>query len=308
MRDLFNETKKIDVPSLIALRTIFTNSSLIRLIQAGLSKEDIFNLSFDELRSFRFRDKDKYINDLDQINQKIMGSSDLIEWCEEEDIKIISIFDEIYPERFLSIKTPPVLLFCKGNENLLNELFSVCVVGTREPSNLGLEITSKIASFFAKEKINIISGLAMGIDEAAHKAAISVSGQTTAVLVDIKNISPSRNKKLAQDIILNNGLLFSENIPGSTKGESFLYLDRNRLQSALSSSLFLIESSLKSGTATTCRHALEQKRKIYCPNLSSVNSSDFNDGLANELLKKNQAEKITSKDYPRILKLIKNVG
>ena len=185
MRDLFNETKKIDVPSLIALRTIFTNSSLIRLIQAGLSKEDIFNLSFDELRSFRFRDKDKYINDLDQINQKIMGSSDLIEWCEEEDIKIISIFDEIYPERFLSIKTPPVLLFCKGNENLLNELFSVCVVGTREPSNLGLEITSKIASFFAKEKINIISGLAMGIDEAAHKAAISVSGQTTAVLVAV---------------------------------------------------------------------------------------------------------------------------
>ena len=152
--------------------------------------------------------------------------------------------------------------------------------------------------------------MAKGIDEIAHRTALVENGLTTAVLVDIKNISPTSNVELAKAICNKGGLILSENIPGIPKGEKYLYLERNRLQAALSPMVFIIESVEKSGTATTAKEALKQGKKIYVPDLSQIDSNklgSFKDGLHKKLIKTNSVLLFSSKDYPDIIEELMHV-
>ena len=147
----------------------------------------------------------------------------------------------------------------------------------------------------------------MGIDTFAHQASLDVGGFTTAVLVDIKTISPKSNAKLAQSIIDNNGLIFSENIPGTQPNAGYLFTERNRLQTAISKALIVIESSIDSGTSTTCKHALDQGIKVFCSDLSSIKDYPevlFANSLNKKLVDDRKAIKFTKKNYGLILNTI----
>tara|TARA_B100000989_G_scaffold35295_1_gene22429 strand:- start:1121 stop:2044 length:924 start_codon:yes stop_codon:yes gene_type:complete len=303
VQDLFKEDLSFDLEYLLALRLVFDNKGLLKLINSNLTKEEILNLKELGLKSLNFKNIKRYEEGLKNIEKYLIFSKDVLEQLNKDGIKIISIFDKDYPERLRRIELPPVLIFCKGNLSLLDNKKNIAFVGTRKCSELGASISFKTSAFFAENKFNIISGLAKGIDESAHKGALSVAGLTTAVLVDIKSISPNSNKNLVEEILQKNGLLLSENVPGTTQGEPFLFLERNRIQSAISEGVFVIESSLKSGTAKTVEYALKQGKQIYCPDFSQVETSSFeeNRSLNKKLIETFKALPFTNSDYQEII-------
>lgn len=185
---------------------------------------------------------------------------------EENELRVISQWDEEYPNSLKVIKKPPTFLFCRGNIKLLKEERSIAVIGTRNPTDGGYNIGYSTAKYFSSKDYNIVSGLALGIDTSAHIAAIDLKNKTTAVLVTIDNIYPKENQDLADTIIENGGLLLAENKPG-TPIQGPLFVERDRLQSALSKAVFPIETDIKGGTLHTVRFAETQKKKVYCPRL-----------------------------------------
>lgn len=190
--------------------------------------------------------------------------------CIENNIRIISYFDEEYPECLKKIETPPFVLFCKGkflSEKILNK--TIAIIGTRNPENLYAEkCCKKIAEVLKTNGWFNVSGLAEGCDTFGHKNTI---GYTGAVLGQglATEIYPSCNIKLAEEILNKDGFLLSEVLP-SSKSISCFFTERDRLQSALSRAVFVIECSLKSGTLHTINFALKQNKKVFVLNPKGI--------------------------------------
>jgi DNA processing protein len=177
--------------------------------------------------------------------------------------KIITIgFDDPrYPERLKQIPDPPRLLYCRGNIGILHSS-SFAVVGSRRITPYGKEITAKIVRDLAGHFI-ITSGLAMGVDAAAHTATLDAQGKTIAVLGSgIDDITPSSNKSLGERILNEDGLIISEYPPGSIAYPSN-FPARNRIVSGLSLGVLVVEADEKSGALITARCALEQNRDVF---------------------------------------------
>ena len=183
--------------------------------------------------------------------------------CKGQNIKIISILDDIYPKRLKKIVDYPVLLFYKGDISIVNNSKVAAVIGTREPSEYGGRIAYRIGERLAEDSVTVVSGLALGCDSEAHKGCISKFGKTVAVLGNsIDRIYPAKNKNLAENIVLTGGCIISEYGPGQKTGRSSLVL-RDRIQSGLSDVIIVIETGLVGGTMHTVRFAEEQNRKVY---------------------------------------------
>ena len=228
----------------------------------------------------------------------------------DNEIIIISKWCDEYPERMRVIKDqPPPFLYCKGNIDLLKEEKSVAVIGTRNATDEGFELGHLTAKFFADKGYNIVSGLATGIDTSAHQAALFAEGKTTAVLVDIQNIYPKENLLLSDDICNGDGLLFAENIPGTTI-QGPLFARRDRLQSALSKAVFPIETDVAGGTMHTVEFAQKQKKKIFCPDLSKEDGYPINNPMAKGirmLINEGKAEPYSIKKLDKVLKHIEDI-
>ena len=184
------------------------------------------------------------------------------EYMQKHEIKMITIFDEKYPQNLRNIYDPPVVLYIRGNENIINE-FSIAIIGSRVCSNYGIQVAKQFAYNLSKYNINIVSGLAKGIDTYAHVGTIQAKKTTIAVIgsgLDI--IYPEENKKLYEEIIKNNGAIISEYIVG-TKPEKLNFPERNRIISGLSKGILVVEANKKSGTFITVDFALEQGKNIY---------------------------------------------
>lgn len=163
----------------------------------------------------------------------------------------------------MDIEDPPVTLYVKGDARCLNDIFSIAVVGTRHPSEYGEDAAYKLGSLLAKKGITVIGGLAEGCDTAAHKGCLKSNGRTIAVLAHgLDRVYPAQNKKLAEDIFLN-GCLISEYPPGepANKGN---FIQRDRLQSALSAGIIVVETDIAGGTMHTVYYCLRQDRMLGC--------------------------------------------
>ncbi len=175
-------------------------------------------------------------------------------------IKLILRDEPEFPRVLKEIPLPPLAIYLKGN--LPAGETTVSVVGTRKATPEGEEIAYDFSRVLASRGINIVSGLAMGIDSAAHKGALK-TGRTYAVLgTGVDNPYPHLNKKLAEDILAKGGGLISEYPPGSVAFPS-RFLERNRIVSGLSQAVVLIEAPKRSGSLATARFALEQNRDIF---------------------------------------------
>lgn len=178
-----------------------------------------------------------------------------------------------YPKKLEELENPPFWLFTQGNTNLLNAK-CVGIVGTREPSQIGLFLTQAVAAHFIKTDYSIVSGLAYGIDQAAHNASLLFNIPTIAVLGTGVNSNYPKNSDLIRDkIIAGNGLIITEYLPDQ-KPSKENFVRRNRIQAALSDILVPVEWNLKSGTAHTVKKASELKRKILCPILRDSEVSE----------------------------------
>lgn len=182
----------------------------------------------------------------------------------KEEIKIITYRDKNYPKLLREIYLPPALLYVKGKLNLSLE-FPIAVVGTRKPTLYGKEIAQDISKDLTAAGITIVSGLALGIDTLAHRAAVEHNQSTIAVLgsgIDEKSIYPASNRRLAHDIIQNSGAIISE-YPLGTLPLKQNFPARNRIISGLSLGVLVIEAPKESGALITANSALEQNREVF---------------------------------------------
>lgn len=199
--------------------------------------------------------------DFDAVDNAWNKAIKIINLSEENDIKIIGRNSPYYPSLLSKIENPPELLHVKGNINALNEN-CVAIIGTRNPTEDGICLATNSGEKIAERGYAIVSGLAKGIDAAAHEGALNASGKTLAVLAHgLDTVYPKQNKKLAERIIENNGALVSEYFWGkkSTKGS---FVERDRIQSGLSLSVLVIETKEKGGTMHTAKYCTNQKRLL----------------------------------------------
>nr|WP_255490876.1 DNA-processing protein DprA [Spartinivicinus marinus] len=183
------------------------------------------------------------------------------QWLEHPNHHIISCIDEGYPSAFSHLTDPPPLLFAVGNPDLL-EMPQLSIVGSRHPSKSGEENSYHFANTMAKGGFTITSGLADGIDAAAHKGALDAEGYTIAVVgTGLDLVYPAKNKALAERIS-QSGLLISE-FPLGTKPQASNFPRRNRLISCLGLGVLVVEAALQSGSLITARLAAEQGREVF---------------------------------------------
>ena len=187
---------------------------------------------------------DNYLKEAEQeiINNKKMG------------IDIISVLNEKYPNKLLMIKDPILYLYYKGDISLIYKT-SIAIIGSRNINNDEELLTRDIAKKVASQNITVVSGLALGTDANAHIGSCNEKGKTIAVLPSGLNIiTPSSNKKIADKILNNGGLLVSE-YSIDTIPTKYTFVKRDRIQSALSDAIIVIKADEKSGTMNAVKVA-----------------------------------------------------
>lgn len=176
--------------------------------------------------------------------------------------RVIAFSDDLYPQQLKQIYDPPLVLFVKGNAQLLNRM-QIAIVGSRAASVNGRETAFAMAQQLAKLGFIITSGLALGIDAAAHKGALTLTTATIAVVATgLDKVYPARHKPLAKQIEASQGAVVSEFLPG-TSPKAGHFPKRNRIISGLSKGVLVVEAELKSGSLITARCALEQNREVF---------------------------------------------
>ena len=194
----------------------------------------------------------------------------------------INLSDYNYLRDLPHIPDPPKKLFIRGKLPA-KRVKTVAIVGTRKPSAYGREIATKIASECAKNSIVVVSGLALGIDSIAHRAAIDSGGKTIAILANgVDKIYPRSHEDLGQKILQTNGAILSE-YPNNTPARPWQFLARNRIVSGLADAVVIIEAASRSGTLSTANHALDQGKEIFAVpgNITSPLSAGCNQLIKN---------------------------
>lgn len=186
----------------------------------------------------------------------------ILEQTHKTGAELISIDDEYYPPLLRHIFDPPVLLWVKGNKEVLRS-DGVAVVGTRRASKYGLRQAKEWSQKLTGAGLCVNSGLAYGVDAASHRAAIDSGGKTIAVLgsgIDV--IYPAKNSGLASDIIEKSGVVMTEFEPGAAP-DAVNFPERNRIVSGMSHGTLVVESGVKGGSMITARSALDQNREVF---------------------------------------------
>ena len=181
--------------------------------------------------------------------------------------------DAEYPSRLLNIYDPPAVLWGRGDATLLDRP-GIAVVGTRHPSPYGAGMAEMLSRDLANRRMTILSGMARGIDSAAHKGALTAGGKTIAVWgTGIDVVYPKENKKLAEQIVESGGAILSEYPLGTFPAPQNFPL-RNRIISGMSVGVLVVEGGEYSGTRITARCAMEQNRDVYAVpgNVTNKNS------------------------------------
>lgn len=182
-------------------------------------------------------------------------------WTQAPGHFVVTLSDPDYPQLLLEIPDPPSLLYCSGRVELLNRP-SLAVVGSRNATAQGMRNAEEFARAFSEAGLTIVSGLALGIDAAAHRGGLAAAGSTIAVLgTGIDRIYPRQNDALAASIAMH-GLLVSE-LPLATPSLRQNFPRRNRLISGLARGCLVVEAALASGSLITARSAAEQGRDVF---------------------------------------------
>lgn len=273
-----------------------------RLLEIYKTPEKIYNLTGKELAKIDGIGEEIIHNIMVSKNGRVIDYH--IKYMKENNIDIIHIYEESYPQILKQIYDAPISLYIKGNKEILNNK-NIGIVGCRECTDYGKKATKYFAYNLSKENINIVSGLAKGVDSYAHWGSIgainelknhNICGKTIAVVGNgLDMVYPKENIELANEIIRSGGAIISEYSCG-TKPDKMNFPARNRIISGISSGIIVVEAKEKSGTLITVDFALEQGRDVYVVpgNINSINSVGTND------LIKQGARLVTS--YEEIIK------
>ena len=236
---------------------------LISYIQL-INTNGIGPIGFKKLMA-RYGDVDEVLKEISQ--KKVLFSRKKAEeevmTAEIKGVQIISYEDQNYPYNLKQIEDFPPILYAKGNVDLLKNDNMLAIVGSRNASLSAMKLAENLASNIADNNITIVSGMARGIDKAAHKGALGHNGCTIAVMgTGIDVVYPQENEDLYKDIIKKNGLILTE-YAFHTRPQASNFPRRNRIVSGLSKGVLVIEAGLRSGSLITAHQALEQGRDVY---------------------------------------------
>jgi len=195
-----------------------------------------------------------------ELSQELKRAEEELKKAEEIDAKIITFIDEDYPKELLSLSQPPLALYVKGK---IPQTKRIAIVGSRRCSDYGRRTAYKLSSMLSSSGVCVVSGLAVGIDSAAHRGALGGGGKTVAVLgSSLDRLYPASNKALAEKIVSDGGAIVSE-FPFGTQAKRELFPRRNRIIAALSEAVLVVEAMEKSGAFITVDHALEIGKEVF---------------------------------------------
>ncbi len=206
-----------------------------------------------------------YLSDFTRCRTK---AERIIEECSKHNIGITIYGDENFPLQYRSLinknkETCPVLLYYKGDIKRVCSMPGVAVIGTRRVTKEGYADGEYFARFLAQKGCNIISGLAIGADTAAHSGALSGRGTTTAITAFGLDMTPRNNDYLMRQIVAEGGLLLSEYVPGTQESSTNL-VERDRLQAGLADAVLLVQSdNKKGGSMHAIRTAIENHKPVF---------------------------------------------
>lgn len=251
------------------------NLTKIELITALGNAKKVFDIDKEVLfkAGFSKQNYNRYYGE--ELKQEV---NNIIKRCHEENIKILNITDDEYPEMLKYIYDPPIVLYVSGSIPKSN---CIAIVGSRKASGYGIETATKMAFNLSLSDITIVSGMARGIDTAAHSGALEAGGKTVAVLgcgLDI--VYPPENRRLMKRIE-ESGAVISEYPPGSPPS-TMHFPSRNRVISGMSLGTLVVEAGMKSGSLITANCALEQGREVFAV---PGNINNFNSMGTNRLIK-----------------------
>lgn len=194
------------------------------------------------------------------LGQKLAAELAYIE--SQPGLQYLTYDNPLYPRLLREIPRPPPLLYVRGDPTCLS-LPQLAIVGSRNPSGGGSENAERFAHYLAERGFAITSGLALGIDAAAHRGALRAGGKTIAVMgTGIDLIYPSRHRQLAQEIVDSGGALVSE-FPLGTSSHASNFPQRNRIISGLSGGTLVVEAAVQSGSLITASYALQHDREVF---------------------------------------------
>ena len=184
-----------------------------------------------------------------------------LDLCRRRGVRVIGRGDPGYPPLLAEIPDPPSLLYVRGSIEPADQL-SIAIVGSRKCTPYGLRIAERLASSLARVGLTVVSGLARGIDAAAHRGALAAGGRTIAVLANgLGEVYPPEHEDLASEVA-SRGALLSESPMGQSPLAG-LFPQRNRVISGLSLGVVVVEATPRSGSLSTAKHAAEQNREVF---------------------------------------------
>ena len=261
-----------------------------QLLEIYKTPEKIYSLNKNDLLKIKGIGNETINNILDKKIKKDVDKH--ISYMLKNNINIISIVNKEYPNNLKEIYDFPISLYIKGNKDILNNK-NIAIIGCREASDYGKKAAKYFGYNLAKEGINIVSGLAKGVDSYSHIGNLCAlmeksypqadklikCGKPIAVVGNgLDMVYPAENKKLEKKIIELGGCIISE-YPLGTKPSKMSFPARNRIISGISNAVLVIEAKEKSGTLITVDFALEQGRDVFVVpgNINSINSVGTND-------------------------------
>ncbi|MBM3474880.1 MAG: DNA-protecting protein DprA [Armatimonadetes bacterium] len=239
-----------------------------RLLDRFGSPRAVCEAGEEELLGCRARLKPEDVERIWSAMEVAPDIAEEIERLEEEGVRVLCPFDEGYPAPLAALRTAPAVLCLAGTWEAARDDPAVAVVGTRSPTEEGADFARELARRFAQQAMTVVSGLARGIDTAAHEGALLGGGRTIAILGSgIRIIHPHENRELAGAIAAQ-GALISELSPKARPSVRSL-MARNRLQSALSKAVIVVESGEQGGSLQTAEDAKRQGRLLYAVDWAS---------------------------------------
>lgn len=233
------------------------NASICQLLAKFGTPDGVFSANFSQLREI--------VND--EFAQKINKGVDTeviqptLDWLKKDNAHIVTLADEAYPQRLLEISNPPAIIYAIGNLKWLNHP-TIAMVGSRSATPQGEKNAEDFAQSLCNQGMCVVSGMALGIDGAAHRGALKSNGATIAVVgTGLDIVYPARHRDLAHKIA-ERGLIISE-FPLGTPSKAQNFPRRNRIISGLSLGCLVVEANIESGSLITARLAAEQGREVF---------------------------------------------
>lgn len=233
------------------------SKTYVMLLGFFKSPQQVFSASVSELRSAGL--SSSLATKIKNFDWTVIEPD--LSWLQEKDCHIMCWYDADYPNLLREIPDPPPVLFIRGERSLLNSL-QIAIVGTRNPTPVAGKTAKAFAKNLALFGLTVTSGLALGVDQQAHRGALEANGNTIAVAATgLDRVYPAKHRDLAEKIT-QNGALVSE-FPIGTSPKPGYFPRRNRIISGLSLGVLVVEAAIKSGSLVTARHASEQGREVF---------------------------------------------